>query len=452
MTNTIKMKDLPTVESSEVTELIGLDKNGQSVKMPNRQNANDSNINVTDNLISNSSTDALSANQGRILNEALMDKMPLRQEFATINGQSVLGKRDIIVGTGEFPTRTKMVIDIQPSVGKGNQGGYGVWVDINLKANVAYYTSCVNTIMSFNTSSEPELKAATGQFKVRYADNTESTWIHKWNGTNDRYYEYEFTPLKDVIAIQYATYNQFYMYHYEETVLEVSPWNGKRWLVFGDSISVDKQHLNGKWADLTYPYIIGDELGILIFNTAQGGKMVRYFFPLPQLLTDGNFDIISIELGANNHIFHVPLGTLHDDIYQQCKDDISLYNARNSSTYAEFCLFYEELRKYFPSQPVLFLSTLKRTDPENDSNNDIHGDMKNSMGLTLAAYSECIKNVAGNYGCPFVDIYNCCTPKNLVERTLWYIEPNEGTHPNSNAHKYRISPIIENAFREIRPL
>lgn len=107
MANTIKMKDLPAVESSEVTELIGLDKNGQSVKMPNRQNANDSNINVIDHLISNSSTDALSANQGRILSEALIKKMPLSQEFATINGQSVLGKRDIIVGTGEFQPKLK---------------------------------------------------------------------------------------------------------------------------------------------------------------------------------------------------------------------------------------------------------------------------------------------------------------------------------------------------------
>lgn len=36
--NTIKMKDLPSSESSRVTDLIGLDRNGQSVKLPNKQN------------------------------------------------------------------------------------------------------------------------------------------------------------------------------------------------------------------------------------------------------------------------------------------------------------------------------------------------------------------------------------------------------------------------------
>lgn len=36
--NTIKMKELPAVESSEVTELVGLGRNGQSVKLPNSQN------------------------------------------------------------------------------------------------------------------------------------------------------------------------------------------------------------------------------------------------------------------------------------------------------------------------------------------------------------------------------------------------------------------------------
>lgn len=36
--NTIKMKDLPVAESSKVTDLIGLDTQGQSVKLPNKQN------------------------------------------------------------------------------------------------------------------------------------------------------------------------------------------------------------------------------------------------------------------------------------------------------------------------------------------------------------------------------------------------------------------------------
>lgn len=36
--NTIKMKDLPSSESSRVTDLIGLDTQGQSVKLPNKQN------------------------------------------------------------------------------------------------------------------------------------------------------------------------------------------------------------------------------------------------------------------------------------------------------------------------------------------------------------------------------------------------------------------------------
>lgn len=36
--NTIKMKDLPYSESSRVTELIGLDTQGQSVRLPNKQN------------------------------------------------------------------------------------------------------------------------------------------------------------------------------------------------------------------------------------------------------------------------------------------------------------------------------------------------------------------------------------------------------------------------------
>lgn len=404
---------------------------------------------VIDNLTSTSTTGALSAYQGKVLKDELDGKMSNTEKFVTINGQPVKGSNiDIVIASENgVVTKTKMVVDLQPTA-----GSYGYYNDLEIPVGRTVYIGFVDTAPNSGV-----IKNTKGGIWIKYEDGT-TDLVKQWTTEENWFYEFSFTPTKKVVAIGShvssalkADAPRIYCYHYEQTPYEVSPWNGKRWLIVGDSIYVDNKHMYTGLAEESSPYMIGDELGMLVFNASWPGWVTRAFLKVPSSLKGtGNFDVISIALGTNNHVYNTAVGELHDSFYTAGKEDPLSYD-NDSSFMAEYQLLYEEFRKYYPTVPILMHSTLKRFDTSSSAHNDAHGDCLNGANRTLKPYNEAIKEIAENYGCPFINLYNCCSPKTAPEREAWFTPNDDGVHLNENAHRYRMLPIIKEAFRTILP-
>lgn len=594
------MKDLPSSESSRVTDLIGLDRNGQSVRLPNDgakigslsdlvtedksnlvnaineayahgggggggggstivvnnltststtaalsanqgrllnenkiekgglktingqslegsgnieiQGGGGSSVNVVDNLESESADDALAARQGKVLKSQIDTKMPANQQFKTIGGQSIFGTGNIPTSSsGDLPTYQRHAIDMQPScIMQTNRFD----LPTPMKAGVTYHVGCMNTTLEGARYDAQAIGKITVAVKPIYIDGTTGSdpiiqlgWgTADWNNTAP-FREIEFTPTKDVVAwnVMGGKPNEsqanpkYWYWHWEETVEKPSVWDGKHWLFIGDSIYVDGVHMQNHLANISAPYMIGDELGMLVFNASIAGYKTCYFYDLidalePQLNPDftgdqsyynyknrgtaddhtvfaGNIDVVSIALGSNNHIYGTSLGTsLYNATYNRWKDNRHGYleavangNTTNANDFhAELQLLVDMIRDKYPAVPLMLHSTLKRIVLTNDdtapdgkkpasSGNNSELDAINGNNQTLADFSAVINKVAINYGCPYVDLTHCCTPKTSMERLLWYTPNGDGVHVNENAHRYRIKPIIMNQFREIAP-
>lgn len=470
---------------------------------------------VIDNLTSSSTTSALSANQGKVLKTALDNKMPADKQFKTIGGMSIFGTGNIPIGaTGDLPTHMQVKVDLQPSaVGGDDNTLTATKYDVDIPAGTEIYIgACATTLVMGTTIDSGHFNKVRLWLKLDYEDGTtggvdDGYWDDNINASTGlptgkiNFEEIRFTAPKRIVKVWgVAQANKVpniqnprvYVYHYENTVEEVSPWNGKRWLVIGDSINVDAKHMGETFlAEETSPYMVADKLGMLVFNCSIGGYATKQQFPVPaelQKCIDNakaynrqvpTFDVISVELGANNHGFSTAIaksGTsdsktpiLYDPIYNQYKSDVFtvwadeteteladcprkyLKDNKNASFCAELQMLHDMLRKIFPAAPILYHSTMKRIWRGNSGTNNNELDALNGQSLTMEAYCEAIKRVAINYGCPYVNLYQTCSPKTEMERALWYTPADDGVHPNANAHRYRVAPILLNQFREIAP-
>ena len=217
-------------------------------------------------------------------------------------------------------------------------------------------------------------------------------------------------------------------------------WFGKKWLCIGDSITTD----TGIYATNGYAKLIARELGMTLTNIAVSGKVMKDGYDwLDECSTD--FDLITVMLGTNNQGYNCALGSLNDEYYTAGTYD------SNSSFYAQTQLMYEKLHAKYPKSIIIFITPVKRTSTSTEVSNNDEGYQINSLGFTTEKYKDVVIDVCNYYSVPYIDIFQTVDPRTESNRELYFMNVNDGTHPNDLAHALYIAPVIKDGILKQTP-
>lgn len=223
-----------------------------------------------------------------------------------------------------------------------------------------------------------------------------------------------------------------------------NPWRGKRWLCIGDSITTE----GGVYADTGYGKLISSDLGMELTNIAVSGKNAAWGYEVLDEC-DGQFDLITVMLGTNDHGYACPIGSLNDEHY--AAGDY----ASSGSFYARMQMLVEKLQAKYPKSLVLMLTPIKRTavNPahSNITNNEDGYQINTTLNLTTKAYRDVVIDVCNYYSIPCVDLYNTIDPRTEAGRELYFMSAADGTHPNDLGHALKLAPVIKDAVLRHTP-
>ncbi|MBS4178153.1 SGNH/GDSL hydrolase family protein [Lederbergia citrea] len=197
--------------------------------------------------------------------------------------------------------------------------------------------------------------------------------------------------------------------------LPVSKWDGKTWVVFGDSNSKDGDAMP------KYHHIISSQHNITLYNYAvSGGKWGQD----PHLSIDSQIDnaiseadLITFMAGGNDVVSiasgDLPLGTFGD--------------TEMGATYYG-CLDYTigRIIAKYPTKIIGAMSQMKR------------GEGKEEL---LQAMVKALKDVCGKYGIPVLDLYNGGNIHAYNQTFLSTYMP-DGVHLNALAHEKILAPKV----------
>lgn len=215
-----------------------------------------------------------------------------------------------------------------------------------------------------------------------------------------------------------------------------NPWNGKRWLCIGDSITTE----GGVYANVGYGKLISSDLGMELTNIAVSGKTAAWGCEVLDSCAE-DYDLITVMLGTNDHGYACPIGVLNDDYY------IAGDYTSSGSFYARMQLLVEKLQEKYPKSLIMMLTPIKRTavNPaySNIANNDAGYQINTTLKLATEAYRNVVIDVCNYYSVPYVDLYNTIDPRTEANRELYFMSAADGTHPNDLGHALKLAPVIK---------
>ena len=253
------------------------------------------------------------------------------------------------------------------------------------------------------------------------------------------------TPDDNTIVVEGTDLSNYYAAYYliKPNLLpgrsNSTPWNGKKWLVIGDSIT------DPAVADQGYPSLVGSALGLTVTNVGSSGKIMSYFHDLISGYSN-DFDLVTVMLGTNNHGYNCAIGELNDSGY---------VNGDYSSFYAQTQRMVELLLEKYPNSVVAFLTPIRRTAVGEGASNNDDGYQINALGLTTEPYAEVVKDVCDYYGIPCLDLWHYgINPKSEWMRKAYFLaeDGSDGTHPSNAGHAKYIAPAVNAFLERIAPL
>lgn len=247
-----------------------------------------------------------------------------------------------------------------------------------------------------------------------------------------------YTSNDDIKIIEGTNIEHYYPY-YIIIKNTKNKWCGKKWLVLGDSISTEGET---NLAEKSYTGIVAKDLGFKIYvnESISGKEFTDYITNINNFISD--YDLVTVMLGTNNHGYNCGLGTFNDGVDYKT----------NNSFYAKVQKLIELLKVKNPNATILFLTPIRRTGT-GSQNNNADGYMINALSKTTEDYANIVKDCCNKYGIHCLDLYEYgINPKNVNDRTAYFMSSDDGTHPNEIGHKKLISPKVKAKLLEIAPI
>lgn len=326
-----------------------------------------------------------------------------------------------------IPTENIKVYDVMGRSGNGS--GASIYVAADIKAGMKYYIE--KGEVGTNWDYEIIKTTTSGKSPVQ-------TLLSTTGGTTTvGGYNTEITATSDAAYFNIESYSsgKVNIYHYEDVpTLGATRWLGKRWLVFGDSITTE----HGSLASVGYAELVARSLGMYRVNVAVSGKNTLNY--LEGFADQGKtykwdafstkYDLVTVMLGANDQGYNCPVGTISD--------------TSTSSFFGRIKMLYENLRGRYPKSVIALITPIKRY----NANGDLY---TNAQGLSTEPYAQAVVDVCKYYSIPCIDIYyNTIDPRTQTARDNFFCNA-DGTHPNALGHKLFIAPVIEARLRDIAP-
>lgn len=213
----------------------------------------------------------------------------------------------------------------------------------------------------------------------------------------------------------------------------IGNFRGKNYVAYGDSITAgydlpgyDENSQFNNTSVNVYSKHLADDLKMNYFNygySAHGYSVTpNYTFATLIERHHTNADVVTVAMGTNDYglagTYNIPFGTLSD------------------TTAATFCgsvrASYDKLLEYYPKAEIIIILPLPRSNMT-----------ANAQGKTLYDYADVIKQIAGEYGFPVVDLLR---EGNVHHKSTAFMNAYsmDGLHWNESFHKEYIYPQIKN--------
>ena len=226
------------------------------------------------------------------------------------------------------------------------------------------------------------------------------------------------------------------------------PWQGKRVAYFGDSITDPRN----KAAKKKYWNLLQEWLGITPYVYAVSG---RQWNDIPrqadQLKTEhgDSVDAIIIFIGTNDYNNAVPPGQWYDEkmdkteyghnYVKRSEDRMRRTPAMDSGTYrGRINIALDKVKRMYPTKQIVLLTPIHRAGfYANDKNWQCTEDFSNRCGEYLDEYVDAVKEAAGVWAVPVIDISSACGLFPMMDEYAQYFNnaDTDRLHPNDRGHE-----------------
>lgn len=214
----------------------------------------------------------------------------------------------------------------------------------------------------------------------------------------------------------------------------IGSFRGKNYVAYGDSITAgydlpgyDENRQFHNTSVNVYSKLLADDLKMNYYNfgySAHGYSVTpNYTFATLIERHHTDADVVTVAMGTNDYglagTYNIPFGTISD------------------TTTATFCgsvrASYDKLLEYYPKAEIIIILPLPRRNMS-----------ANAQGKTLYDYADVIKQIAGEYGFPVVDLLR---EGNVHHKSTVFMNEYsmDGLHWNESFHKEYIYPQLKNA-------
>ena len=224
----------------------------------------------------------------------------------------------------------------------------------------------------------------------------------------------------------------------------VSQWKGKKVAFLGDSIT-DKIHVGTSanyWNFL--PTILGCDAYVYGKNGWQMSGMIDQARKLKDEL-GGDVDAIFIFAGTNDFNGGVPLGEWYAEEEAETRKNAQTLKLKHRRMLFDKDTFRGRintlmayLKKEFPDQQVILLTPIHRAYARfGEGNVQPDESWANTRGLFIDSYVNAVREAAGVWSVPVIDLYSECGlyPCEPVHAKYFHNAATDMLHPNAAGHE-----------------
>ncbi len=227
-----------------------------------------------------------------------------------------------------------------------------------------------------------------------------------------------------------------------------SHWNGARVAFLGDSITDQKQVENG--TNETYCSLLPGILGITPYVYGISGRTMLDVVPQAQKLEQEHgqdVDAIFVFLGTNDYNRGIAIGewfTYEEKAVEVSgpREEVRLhrnFNFDQNTFKGRINIGLQYLKTHYPTKQIILLTPIHRAyffwSPTNIQPDEQYA---NKIGLFIDEYVQAVKEAAGIWAVPVLDLYSTSGLMPILDEHHRYFRDNDGNdylHPGTEGHR-----------------